>query len=278
MNTDHRFFEMQCALAVVGELDERASAELMNHAAECAECRHRLAEMASVVGKLSNLHCCAVPGGMPREMMERFRARAIREGIPLRRQGSPSLRFVCAAFAMAVLCVVLFGVKSVEQSGSRATAEQATHETAIASPQPIVRTATRAQPRRRPEPPTRSLVNAQRVDMPSEGGRFTTSVAHFNPAVPGNWNRAIGAEAPETETKPATLRWSIQLDPDAGCDVRASHAQLEVLRFKPSEDRRVFCYNPQIDSLAALTPLDLHHAAESNLRNAAFEMPLRTSQ
>lgn len=115
--------------------------------------------------------------------------------------------------------------------------------------------------------------------MPNAGDRFTSTVVQFNPIsiAPGDWGRAVGAATSATAAKTA-LRWSLQLDPDQGCDIGAPHPQLDVLNFKPTEERRVFCYNPKIDSLAALTSLDLHHAAESNLRNAVFEMPPRMNQ
>ena len=80
----HIHFEFLCTLAPIGQLLQQEQAELRNHARHCPECAHRLAELVDLGGQIllaEALHDC--PSRAPSGALERFQARALREGIPL---------------------------------------------------------------------------------------------------------------------------------------------------------------------------------------------------
>jgi hypothetical protein len=84
MTRRHIHFEFLCALSPSGHLLPHEQAELRNHALDCPECAHRLAELVDLGGQIlvaEALKDC--PSRAPSGALERFQARALREGIPL---------------------------------------------------------------------------------------------------------------------------------------------------------------------------------------------------
>jgi hypothetical protein len=83
--SQHKQFEIMCALAAVGQLHPSDLAELRRHVKDCADCRRRLSEFAQVSAqaliefgeKRRDNH------RLPAGMTARFVARAGAEGIPL---------------------------------------------------------------------------------------------------------------------------------------------------------------------------------------------------
>jgi hypothetical protein len=88
MTVDHSDFEVGCALAASGLFTRTELAELSEHAAHCVLCHDRLVEFRRAGIQLLLVHELKNSGErLPKGMQQRFVARAIREGIPLR---SPS--------------------------------------------------------------------------------------------------------------------------------------------------------------------------------------------
>jgi hypothetical protein len=83
--SQHKHFEIMCAVAAVGQLSPSDLAELRRHVKDCADCRGRLSEFAQVSAQAllefgeKRRHNHRLPAGMT----ARFVARARAEGIPL---------------------------------------------------------------------------------------------------------------------------------------------------------------------------------------------------
>lgn len=84
MTGRHIHFEFLCALAPTGLLSPQEQAELRNHVRHCPECANRVTELVDLGGRilLAEAHedC---PSRAPSGALDRFQARALREGIPL---------------------------------------------------------------------------------------------------------------------------------------------------------------------------------------------------
>lgn len=85
--SQHKQFEIMCALAAVGQLNPSDLAGLRRHAEQCADCQRRLSDFAQVsaqalmlFGERSSSDC-----KLPTGMTARFVARAREEGIPLQK-------------------------------------------------------------------------------------------------------------------------------------------------------------------------------------------------
>jgi hypothetical protein len=111
MTANHTHFESLCALAASGQLTKVELAELHEHSEECPICSDQITELAQVSAGLFCAHVGKQPRGrMPNGMLERFIARANREGVPLdpRAKGTvlsgPALT---AAFVFALFLVSL---------------------------------------------------------------------------------------------------------------------------------------------------------------------------
>jgi hypothetical protein len=116
MTVDHGDFEVGCALAASGLLTRTELAELSDHAAHCVFCHDRLVEF-----RRAGMQLLLVPGlknsseRLPKGMRQRFVARAIREGIPLR-SPSQGVRF-SALGSVTILLVALLLVVATLNNG-----------------------------------------------------------------------------------------------------------------------------------------------------------------
>jgi hypothetical protein len=112
MIRDHKFYEMQSALAALGQLSETELLELEEHANDCASCHEYIADMAVVSREFFLLQSGKVSSKrIPAGMQERFLERAVHAGIPVGRATSamPNLRLVQTA-VIALLLVVLLSL------------------------------------------------------------------------------------------------------------------------------------------------------------------------
>ena len=113
MTVDHGDFEVGCALAASGLLTRTELAELSEHAAHCVLCHDRLVEFRRAGIQLFLVHGLKNSGErLPKGMQQRFVARAIREGIPLR---SPSrgVRFSALGSVTILLVALLLMVATL---------------------------------------------------------------------------------------------------------------------------------------------------------------------
>jgi len=108
MTRRHIHFEFLCALAPSGQLSPQEQAELRNHAQHCPECAHRLAELVDLDGQIllaDTFKDC--PSRAPSGALDRFQARALREGIPLHPDPPRSPLTHTLGLAAAVLIAAL---------------------------------------------------------------------------------------------------------------------------------------------------------------------------
>jgi len=105
--TYHEHYEVLCALAATGQLAGPEKADLDEHCLHCAACRDQLQELVSLGVQLqldAAIHATSV--SMPAGSLERFRARAIREGIaPRTAPARPSPFFVMAMVSVIFVIV-----------------------------------------------------------------------------------------------------------------------------------------------------------------------------
>jgi hypothetical protein len=105
--TDHEPYEVLCALAATGQLVGPEKANFDDHCIQCRACRHQLQDLISIGLQLQEsaaIHAISAP--MAAGSLERFRARAIREGIALRSAPArPSTSYALAS-AAAVFVIV----------------------------------------------------------------------------------------------------------------------------------------------------------------------------
>src|SRR5262249_8298080 len=80
----HEQFEVMCALAVTGQINDRERSELEQHLETCSDCRERISDFAQISAQALPLcgetQDCSQP---PRELTLRFVIRARAEGVPL---------------------------------------------------------------------------------------------------------------------------------------------------------------------------------------------------
>ena len=97
MIRDHKFYEMQSALAATGQLTNAELTELEQHATNCASCRVCIADMAEMSREFFLMQAGRMKSkGTPAGMQERFLERAANAGISVSRSSSThfDLRFV----------------------------------------------------------------------------------------------------------------------------------------------------------------------------------------
>lgn len=105
--TDHERYEVLCALAASGQLAGPEKAEFDGHCIQCPACRRQLQDLISVGSRLQlDAAVDAISAPMPEGALERFRARAIHEGIALRSTPARSSSLYGIAMAAAVLVIV----------------------------------------------------------------------------------------------------------------------------------------------------------------------------
>lgn len=135
---DHAYFEALCALAASGQLMSAESAELREHSEYCSSCRDQLAEMAQLGAHLFCAHALCQPGmKMPKDTLERFVARANREGIALSPQpgrGSFNARTLAMPGLMAAFLLALLLVTRTLHFGAHMIPTQETAQLEASSP------------------------------------------------------------------------------------------------------------------------------------------------
>ena len=257
MNAGHRTFEIRCALALSGALDEREFAELDEHVKECGDCRRRLDEAMWMDCQLAMVRERAM-GRLraPKGMMERFAIRAGSEGIPLKQRRHAAIpRVALGALAVAVLSVLPFAIKPRDRDLARhaapvaaALAETPGHS-ALSSGDPSTG--------RGPGKMRSSHRSGVRRYMRGVGSPFG-----FRDA-PGD-GTAAGFRLAAISSLPANPRPRlafVSVGAGSSCDGDRPVSSLPDLNPEAAPGRRVFCYNPRI---ASLTSLDLFHAAATN--------------
>ena len=131
MNREHKHYEIQSALAAVGQLTESELADLEHHAATCTSCRNHLSDMAKISRICFLLHASKVKERAPEGMQERFIQRAAQAGIPIRNlsSGMLSLRYLRLAAIAFFFCIAAsFGWKTFHV---RNTSPHSTSETTL---------------------------------------------------------------------------------------------------------------------------------------------------
>ncbi len=138
--TDHEQYEVLCALAATGQLQPPDKANLDEHFLHCRACRDQLLDLTSVSMRLrfeAAVH--PITASMPAGFVERFRARAIQEGLlpraaPARSSHSYALASAAAFFViLSALIVMPHGRKAAESFSGSAVASIPTRETLMAS-------------------------------------------------------------------------------------------------------------------------------------------------
>jgi len=120
--TDHEPYEVLCALAATAQLVGPERADFDDHCIQCPACRRQLQDLISVGSQLqldAAIHAVSTP--MAAGSLERFRTRAIREGIALRSApGRPSTSYalasVAAVFVVAAALVFIPGRRKAHES------------------------------------------------------------------------------------------------------------------------------------------------------------------
>jgi hypothetical protein len=105
---DHKFYEMQSALAAMGQLTETELADLEHHATSCASCRECITEMAEISREFFLMQARRMKGrSVPKGMQERFIKRAASAGISVSRSTSTTFggRFVPMTMIAVLLAV-----------------------------------------------------------------------------------------------------------------------------------------------------------------------------
>ena len=110
MIRDHKFYEMQSALAATGHLTESEVTELEQHVSQCSTCRICMVDMAAVSRELFLTQSPSTNPGSPRGMQQRFVLRAVAAGIPLEAKATTrhaGLRFALFAAIGVTLALLL---------------------------------------------------------------------------------------------------------------------------------------------------------------------------
>jgi len=108
-----RDHEVVCALAASGQLDACEKAEFDEHCKECRACRDELEDLAWIgAGLRLEAVRQAVPASLPAGSLERFRARAMREGI-VPRTGSSRASTSYALASVAAMFLLAAGMMLV---------------------------------------------------------------------------------------------------------------------------------------------------------------------
>jgi hypothetical protein len=138
--TDHEQYEVLCALAATGQLHTPDKASFDEHFLDCRDCRDQLHDLSSIDVRL-RFEAAAHPiaASMPAGSVERFRARAIQEGLlpraaPARPSTSYALASAAALFVvLSSLVVMPHGRKGAESFSISADASIPTRQTLPAS-------------------------------------------------------------------------------------------------------------------------------------------------
>lgn len=193
--TDHEPYEVLCALAATGQLVGPEKANFDDHCIQCPACRRQLQDLISIGLQLQDhaaIHAVSVP--MAAGSLERFRARAIREGIalrsaPARPSTSYALASAAAVFVIVAALVFIPGRRKAPESlAISAAAPIAIWQNLPAS---VTRRKSTAQPskaihahfaRHRFAPHTDTAVNETRLTTQQFPRVITASYPLFGPA------------------------------------------------------------------------------------------------
>jgi hypothetical protein len=137
--TDHEPYEVLCALAATGQLAAPEKANFDDHCIQCPACRRQLQDLISIGLQLqldTAVHAISAP--MSAGSLERFRARAIREGIALRSspaRPSPSYALGSAAAVFIIVAALVFmpGRRKTTESLAMSAAPIPTQQSLAAS-------------------------------------------------------------------------------------------------------------------------------------------------
>lgn len=120
---DHECYEILCALEATGQLAGPESADFDEHCVRCTACREKLQDFISVGAQLQldpAVH--ETEASLPEGSLERFRARAIREGIAPRVESEevpPLYALASGAAIFFIIAAMIFmphGRRSAERS------------------------------------------------------------------------------------------------------------------------------------------------------------------
>ena len=107
MTSNHKYFESLCAFAISDELTGLELVELHQHSLVCVSCRNRIHEMTRIDACLSLSHAFTRRNRrLPKGMRERFVARAIKEGVPLKSPSTAGLGNLGLASALFIFLLV----------------------------------------------------------------------------------------------------------------------------------------------------------------------------
>jgi hypothetical protein len=110
MMVNHDYFDFLCALAASDELTEPERVELHDHSLKCVSCRNRILEMTRMNAYLLLSHAfTSRRGRLPEGMRERFIARAIEQGVPLKSPATAGLGALGLASALFIILLVTAG-------------------------------------------------------------------------------------------------------------------------------------------------------------------------
>ena len=130
MIRDHKFYEMQSALAAIGQLTEAELKELEDHAILCRSCHECISDMGEVSREFFLMQARRKKGdGLPPGMQERFLQRAAKAGIPVRQSTFQPFEFRFVHIAAIVLILAtftslswrVFSFRDAEREGQRSS-------------------------------------------------------------------------------------------------------------------------------------------------------------
>ena len=137
---DHKFYEMQCALAATGHLSEAEVAELEQHVSHCVSCLSCMLDTVAISREVFLAQDRPTKIDIPGGMQKRFVQRAIAAGIPLRIKSAPrhgiNMRLVRVGAVSAVLLLLIsFSWKLASTSrAERLAAQHHSQEEPITQP------------------------------------------------------------------------------------------------------------------------------------------------
>lgn len=261
--TDHEPYEVLCALAATGQLVGPEKANFDDHCIHCTACRRQLQDLTSIGLQLQEdaaIHAISAP--MPAGSLDRFRSRAIREGIELR--SAPGR--ASTSYALASAAAVFFIVAALVSMPGRRKAPQSM-ATSAAAPISIPQSLPASVTRRKPTSQTSKAIHAHfmrhrfvpHADTGVNEARLTTQ----------QFPRVITASyplfGPASATKPSPIGYP-----------EFSRSQISPFALFPKLD------DPSATNLASIgtsnRPIDIASAGRvfdfaTNIRRIYFQLP-----
>jgi hypothetical protein len=292
MTISHLQFEIDCALAASGQLGDQEFAEFTNHLHGCGLCQNRLGEMALVGSQLAlaRRSSVAIPANS-KDRLERFTARAAREGIQLRPpKKSAPMQHLAGVSSLALLSALLVTVTwTAVHNTSRANSTSRTAGPELSRAVPGAEETTR--PIHAPETPVKASrhsagVNkfrSYKIETKQLGSGVKEEVL---PAMSRTFElHGDDDYTPGSALLPLSRRPSFQVNVSFGPSFNPDTEKVEDLFLKGNWatvfGKRVFSYDPRV---ASLTLLESFHMAASTMPRefssdvAAFRFALPTNQ